>query len=172
MRKEFFIFLIFVPVAFLIFGIANLLIITNFTMGYGFLIASLVSAILVFLIYILGKSGERRINKLKSNKQYVMLNIDKIEQEDNILDIIGNVRKDGVKYYFSSSYYVENDKLCNVIENKMKKKKINKIKVWVNLDKFKYFEYEINGFLEELGVIGEVELIGWGSTNNPQGFGK
>ncbi len=170
MRREVFIFLIFIPVAFFLYGVANLLVITNFTQAYGAFLASLVSTVLVFVIYMLVKKGERRIKKLKKNNQFIMLKIDKMEEADNILDIVGSIKEDGVKYCFSSSYYVEDEKLYSVIENKMKRKKLNQIKVWVNLDNFKYFEFEINGFLEELDVIGELELIGWGSTNHPNGF--
>lgn len=172
MKKSLLILLFLIPIIFLILGLVNMLVVKDTAQGIGFLIIALVSAILVFLFYLYSKKEENSMKKLKENNEFLELNIEKVEQADGVLDIVASIMKDNIKYSFSSSYLVNSDNLCEIIKSNMVNLNYSKIKAWVNLNEFKRFEYDIESFFNNLGINEEVELLGWGATNKPNGFNK
>ena len=158
------ILLSFIPTVFIIGGLINLFVVKDNAQAIGFIISGIVIGIISFTIYYFENKNLTYISKLKSESKYKVAHIDSLEQEENSITLISSVIENEIKYTFTSIYITKNIAIAEEIKEKTINYNQKNIKIWVDLEKFNSFEYNIEEFTFNLGVNTKLELSAWGAN--------
>lgn len=158
------ILLSFVPVVFIIGGLINLFVVKDNAQAIGLIISGIVFGIIGFIIYYFENKNLTYMAKLKSENIYKDAHIDSLEQEENSITLISSVIENEIKYTFTSIYITKNIAIAEEIKEKTLNSNQTNIKIWVDLEKYKSFEYNIEEFIFNLGVDTKLELSAWSAN--------
>lgn len=159
------IFLSIAPIIFLVMGLINFFN-SSLEQAYGFLGVFFVSLIIAIIIYCIEINKQKKMLKLKTDNKFLLVPIVSVTQDDEslLLDINAQYKHNNIDISFYGTYSCK-DGLGEEINKKMNELNIYDIKIWVDLEDYKFFEYDIDDFLKRLNITdsGKVEIVGWNS---------